>query len=116
MRNSVQYKILNAHKYKKYQEIQLFFSGLDKPRMVFFLLINVKMPTIVGILTFMSRKNPCRAELSMIFFITAGSRLQNTSIPELSRINLIHCIQGAESSEVASGWLHFLISIHVQYQ
>ena len=25
--------------------------------MLFFLLINVKMPTIVGILTFMSRKN-----------------------------------------------------------
>ena len=25
--------------------------------MLFFLLINVKMPTVVGILTFMSRKN-----------------------------------------------------------
>ena len=34
-----------------------FFSDSDKPRMLFFLLINVKMPTIVGILTFMSRKN-----------------------------------------------------------
>ena len=33
-----------------------FFSDSDKPRMLFFLLINVKMPTIVGILTFMSRK------------------------------------------------------------
>ena len=31
-------------------------SGLDKHKMLFFLLINVKMPTIVGILTFMSRK------------------------------------------------------------
>ena len=40
----------------KYQEIQ-FFLGSDKPIMLFFLLINVKMPTIVGILTFMSRKN-----------------------------------------------------------
>ena len=30
---------------------------LDKPRLLFFLLINVKMPTIVGILTVMSRKN-----------------------------------------------------------
>ena len=29
----------------------------DKPRMLFFPLIHVKMPTIVGILTFMSRKN-----------------------------------------------------------
>ena len=32
------------------------FSGSDKSTMLFFLLINVKMPTIgVGILTFMSR-------------------------------------------------------------
>ena len=33
------------------------FLGSDKPRMLFFSLINVKMPTIVGILTFISRKN-----------------------------------------------------------
>ena len=33
------------------------FSGSYKPRMLFFRLINVKMPTIVGILTFMRRKN-----------------------------------------------------------
>ena len=33
------------------------FLGSDKPRMLFFPLTNVKMPTIVGILTFMSRKN-----------------------------------------------------------
>ena len=33
------------------------FLGSDKPRMLFFILINVKMPTVVGILTFMSRKN-----------------------------------------------------------
>ena len=39
-----------------YQEIQPF-SGTDKPRMLFFLLINVKMPTVVGILTIMSRNN-----------------------------------------------------------
>ena len=32
------------------------FSGSDKPKMLFFLLLNVKMPTILGILTFMSRK------------------------------------------------------------
>ena len=40
--------------------------------MLFFLLMNVKMPTIVGILTFMSRKILCSAELSMKFFITSG--------------------------------------------
>ena len=33
------------------------FLGSDKPRMLCFPLINVKMPTTVGILTFMSRKN-----------------------------------------------------------
>ena len=54
--NSVEHEILNAHKYKKYQAIRLFL-GPDKPRMLFFPLTNVKMPTIVGILTFMSRKN-----------------------------------------------------------
>ena len=48
----------------KYQEIQLF-SGSDKPRMFFVLLINVKMPTNNGIFTFMSRKKSCSAELSM---------------------------------------------------
>ena len=49
MLNSAEHENLNAHKYKKYQEIQNF-SGLKKPRMLFFLLITVKMPTIVGIL------------------------------------------------------------------
>ena len=39
----------------KYLEIQLF-SGPDKPRVLFFLLINVKMPRIVGSWTFMNRK------------------------------------------------------------
>ena len=56
MLNSVEHKILNAHKYKKNQEIQ-HFLGSDKSRMLFFLLKNVKMPTFVGILTFLSRKN-----------------------------------------------------------
>ena len=54
--NSVEHEIVNAHKYKKYQEIRPFLDS-DKPRMLFFPLTNVKMPTIVGILTFMSRKN-----------------------------------------------------------
>ena len=51
----VEHEILNAHKDKKYQEIRGFL-GSDKPRMLFFPLINVKMPTIVGILISMSRK------------------------------------------------------------
>ena len=32
------------------------FLGSDKPRMLFSPLINVKMPTTVGMFTFMSRK------------------------------------------------------------
>ena len=67
MLNSAEHEILNAFKYKKYREIQ-HLSGSVKPRMLFSLLINVKMSTIVGILTFMSRKKPRSAELSMIFY------------------------------------------------
>ena len=56
MLNSVEHEILNAHKFKNIEKF-IFFLDSDKPRMLFFLLINVKMPTIVGILTFMNRKN-----------------------------------------------------------
>ena len=55
MLNVVEHEILNACKYKQNQDTWLIF-GSDKPGMLFFPLINVKMPTIVGILTFMSRK------------------------------------------------------------
>ena len=53
--STVEHGILNAHKYKKIPRNSAFL-GSDKPRMLFFPLINVKMPTIVGIFTFMSRK------------------------------------------------------------
>ena len=53
---STENEILNAHEYKNIKKFGLFL-GSDKPRMLFFQLINVKMPTIVGIFTFMSRKN-----------------------------------------------------------
>ena len=44
--------------------------------MLFFPLINVKLRTFVGILTFMSRKNLCSVELSMKKrFITSGPGL-----------------------------------------
>ena len=39
---------------------------------VFIMLINVKMPMIVGILTIMSMKNVCSVELSMTRFISSG--------------------------------------------
>ena len=53
MLNSVEHENLNviSLNIKKFS----FFS--DKPCMLFFLIMNVKMPTIVGILTFMSGKN-----------------------------------------------------------
>ena len=38
-------------------EVIKLFSCSTQLSMTFFLLINVKMPTIVGILTFMNRKN-----------------------------------------------------------
>ena len=56
MLNSIEHEILNAHKSKNIKKFGLFL-GSDKPGMLFFMLMNVKMPTIVGILTFMSKKN-----------------------------------------------------------
>ena len=55
MLNSNEHEILNSHKYKNIKKS--VFLGSDKSRMLFFPLINVKMTTIVGILTFISRKN-----------------------------------------------------------
>ena len=55
MLNSAEHEILIANKYKNIKKIGCF-SGSDKFIMLFFQLINVKMPTTVGILTFMSRK------------------------------------------------------------
>ena len=56
MLNSAEHEILNAHKFKNTKKFS-FFSGSHKPIILFFQLINVKMPTIVGILTFMRRKS-----------------------------------------------------------
>ena len=55
MLNSAEHEILNAHKYKKYQEIN-HFSGSAKPRMLFSLFMKVETLTNVGISTFISRK------------------------------------------------------------
>ena len=64
MLNSAEHEISNANKYENIKKFG-FFSGLDKPRMLFFLLINVKMPTTVSILTLWAGKISCSAELSM---------------------------------------------------
>ena len=56
MLNPAEHEILNADKYKNIKKFS-FFSGSYKPRMLFFLLTNLKMPTIVGILTITSKKS-----------------------------------------------------------
>ena len=56
MFNSTEHEISIAYKFKCIKKL-FFFSGSDKPRKLFFLLINVKMPTTAGILTIMSRIN-----------------------------------------------------------
>ena len=62
MLNSAEHEILTAHKYKHIKTLN-FFSGSGKPKMLFFLLINVKC----------SGKISCSAELNIkIFFITSG--------------------------------------------
>ena len=79
MLNSAEHEISNTHKYENIKKFS-FFSSSGKPRMLFFPLINVKMPTNVGILTFMSRENfmPSRVEHE-IFFITLGPDLQRAN-------------------------------------
>ena len=75
MLSSAEHEILNVHRCKNSKNFS-FFSGSDKTRMLFFLLRNVKMPTVIGILTFMSRKISCLAELSMEkVFLTSGPDL-----------------------------------------
>ena len=56
MLNSVQHEILNAHKYENINKFSIFQAQISLES-YFFLLINVKMSTNVGILTFMSRTN-----------------------------------------------------------
>ena len=56
MLNSSEHEISNAHKTKNYAENYLFIP-LKLSDGVFILLVNVKMPTIVVILTFTSRIN-----------------------------------------------------------
>ena len=56
MLKSTEHEILTTHKNKKYRQIKKSLA-LSRSYAVFILLINVKMPTIVGILTFMSRIN-----------------------------------------------------------
>ena len=53
--NSAEHEISTDHKKLKYRQIKILALSLSDA--VFIMLINVKMPTIVGILKFMSRIN-----------------------------------------------------------
>ena len=55
MLNSLEHDILNAHKYKNIKKLSVFQAQISLE--CYFMLITVKMPIIVGILTFISRKN-----------------------------------------------------------
>ena len=55
MLNSTEHEISTSHKTKIPTDEE--FLALSLADVVFIMLINVKMPTIVGILTFMSRIN-----------------------------------------------------------
>ena len=58
MLNSTEHEIRIAHKNLEYQQIKKFLAySLSDVLFTCIIIINVKMPTIVGILTFMSRIN-----------------------------------------------------------
>ena len=56
MLNSTEHESSAVQKELKYQQMKKFLA-LSLSDVVFIMLITVKMPTIVGILTFMSRTN-----------------------------------------------------------
>ena len=75
---SMKFQILINTKISRHSS---FFSCSDKHKMLFFLLINVKMPTIIGILTIMRRKNFMLSSVEHeILFITQGQICTITEI------------------------------------
>ena len=57
MLNSTEHEISTAHKTKIPTNEEVFFCKLSLSDVVLIMLINVKMPTIVGILIFVSKIN-----------------------------------------------------------
>ena len=55
MLNSAEHEISYAHRFKTTKKFSIFQAHVSLERYIF-LLTNVKIPTIVGILTFVSRK------------------------------------------------------------
>ena len=114
MLNSIEQEILNAHKYKSIKKFS-FFLGSDMHWMLFFPTINVKMPTFVGILTFMSRKifmlSWVEHEKSFIisgpgYIFYAPFDAHASSLPHFAYIRLFaKCI-----------WIPFTCTVDVQIQ
>ena len=72
MLKSTEHGISTAHKNLKYQQMKKFLA-LSLSGVVLIMLINVKMPTIVGILTFMSKINFVLSQVQHgKSFITSG--------------------------------------------
>ena len=74
--------ILKAHKYERIKNPCIFQAQISI-ECYFFMFINIKMPTIVGILTFLSEKNfMLNRELSMNFIyktVLSQSGISNQS-------------------------------------
>ena len=68
MLNSTEHESSTAHKKLKYQKMRKWVA-LSLSDVVFIMLINVKMQTIVGILTFMSRINFVLSSVEYEFFL-----------------------------------------------
>ena len=72
MLNSAKHEILNAKKYKNISRNSAFFQ-VQTSLECYFLIMNVKMPTTVGILTFISMKNFMLSRVEHDFFYNLGS-------------------------------------------
>ena len=71
MLNSSEHEILNAHKYKVSRNWA--FGGSDKPKMLFFMFVNVKMPIIAAnkmpIIIYERGIGSCSTEWGVNFFL-----------------------------------------------
>ena len=92
MVNPAEHEILNAHKYENIKKFS-FFQAQISLECYFFQLISVKVPTVVGILTLMSRKNFMLSRVEHeIFFITLGHAFHSVLMHLLSFKLIIPCL------------------------
>ena len=73
---------------KKNQEIKHLLD-LDKPRMLFFLLIKVEMPTAVGISTLMRRKKSYSADLSIENFLYPWGQFASLDAATIGNMSIL---------------------------